>query len=697
MGGWKTKSLPYIVELDNYDCTKHPGVQDPQDMAHPFGWDEISWFAHQPPGYRDYFLDYVVGWLAAHDPVGHLEMPLMRCLCDSAFPKLGRAPTHFYSASSGLTEREGGFGQEDTIARLWGRPSPGSDDSQAQAIGKPRASAQSGFEPPEVIDAMQTWTVSSLQRVFPGSQPPSAAIEAPGLVVALAAHEIESTQLVVRAAQNSSVGISFSMEAGWPTKHLHLEWQQVGYVEVKDIYRPDLIEPEHGPGWWPDPLLPVPRLLATAGEACVVWITVSADVACPSGIFTASVALESADGTRRSIALAVEVFGFALPTVFKLRTAIDFDRKKLSAVYANTFDVPGRMARSPAWIANMTRVYEDWMLRELRFNPGNIYGSERVPVERLKVLRKLGLNAFNLPLPWKAQLALALQNISAPGGYLDELQQAGLLPLASAYGFDESDDLTTMQAAFEQVQRVTNGRLPTFTTAHLNQTVACLDKFHVDALCPLSSWLGRTPVKSNTSQLEAEKTIWTYTSLQPYTKQGYNNLRLDNTLLQARLLGWYMWITNVSGFLYWGVNQWNLGYAHRNTTITAPPIDAASLVSVKLPYSEWNVATCPEFPTDSSWCKKLSWLQGDGRLLYAGANGPISSQRLAALRDGLEDAQYLTMAAAKVGRAAVQAAIADVVTSLTEHGTSTSRALETRRAMAALIGDTDDRRRLLHG
>ena len=133
------------------------------------------------------------------------------------------------------------------------------------------------------------------------------------------------------------------------------------------------------------------------------------------------------------------------------------------------------------------------------------------------------------------------------------------------------------------------------------------------------------------------------------------------------------------------MNQWNLGYANRNTTITAPPIDAASLASVKLPYSEWNVATCPEFPTNSTWCKTLSWLQGDGRLLYAGADGPISSQRLAALRDGLEDAQYLAMAAAKVGRAAVQVAIADVATSLTEHGTSVSGVLEVRRALAGLI------------
>ena len=167
------------------------------------------------------------------------------------------------------------------------------------------------------------------------------------------------------------------------------------------------------------------------------------------------VALETADGQHKSVSLSVEVFGFALPTVFKLRTAIDFDRKKLSAVYDNAFNVPGRKSRSPAWIANMTRVYEDWMLRELRFNPGNICeysrngcsshlsmwsltqpllrtdGSDGVSVERLSAQHELGLNAFNVPLPWKTKLAAALQNISAPGGYLDQLEEAGLLQFAS--------------------------------------------------------------------------------------------------------------------------------------------------------------------------------------------------------------------------------------------------------------------------
>ena len=28
----------FLVELDNYDCSDHPGIQDPNDLSHPFGW-----------------------------------------------------------------------------------------------------------------------------------------------------------------------------------------------------------------------------------------------------------------------------------------------------------------------------------------------------------------------------------------------------------------------------------------------------------------------------------------------------------------------------------------------------------------------------------------------------------------------------------------------------------------------------------
>ena len=73
--------LDDMVELDNYDCTNHPGIQYPNDTYHPYGYDEISWYAHQPESYRNSWVQYVVTWLVSNDNAGHLEMPEIRVLC----------------------------------------------------------------------------------------------------------------------------------------------------------------------------------------------------------------------------------------------------------------------------------------------------------------------------------------------------------------------------------------------------------------------------------------------------------------------------------------------------------------------------------------------------------------------------------------------------------------------------------------
>ena len=91
--GWTTTSLPYIVELDNYGCTNHPGVQLANDTFHPFGWDEISWFAHQPSSYRSYFLHYAAGWLAANDPKGMSSVSMIRNFCRAFSPDTDTSST----------------------------------------------------------------------------------------------------------------------------------------------------------------------------------------------------------------------------------------------------------------------------------------------------------------------------------------------------------------------------------------------------------------------------------------------------------------------------------------------------------------------------------------------------------------------------------------------------------------------------
>ena len=52
------------------------------------------------------------------------------------------------------------------------------------------------------------------------------------------------------------------------------------------------------------------------------------------------------------------------------------------------------------------------------------------------------------------------------------------------------------------------------------------------------------------------------------------------------------------------------------------------------PFLKWSISTSEP----DGW---IPWLHGDGRMLYAGREGPIGSIRLDNIRDGLEDYEYL--------------------------------------------------------
>jgi hypothetical protein len=72
--GWDCEHLPYLVELDNYGVSRHPG-EPGQGADWVWGYDEISWFANQGHAYRGQWLRYAWDWLKKTDPSGYFEMP----------------------------------------------------------------------------------------------------------------------------------------------------------------------------------------------------------------------------------------------------------------------------------------------------------------------------------------------------------------------------------------------------------------------------------------------------------------------------------------------------------------------------------------------------------------------------------------------------------------------------------------------
>ncbi|NOW93508.1 hypothetical protein [Mucilaginibacter sp. SG564] len=114
--GWTCEHLPYLVEFDNYGVSKKPGQENVGDI--PFwvwGYDEISWFAHQNKAYRTQWLHYAYDWLKKTDPNGHLEMPGGRQTTSPLDKK------RWYYANNPGNAVPDGHGDEDTIRDIWGK------------------------------------------------------------------------------------------------------------------------------------------------------------------------------------------------------------------------------------------------------------------------------------------------------------------------------------------------------------------------------------------------------------------------------------------------------------------------------------------------------------------------------------------------------------------------------------------------
>jgi hypothetical protein len=114
--GWTCEHLPYLVELDNYGVSQHPGEPNAKgEFNWVWGYDEITWFAHQNKAYRAGWLQYAWDWVRRTDPNGWLEMPGSRTAV---------APdSNWYFANDPSPAVPTGLGDEEAIRSVWRRDS----------------------------------------------------------------------------------------------------------------------------------------------------------------------------------------------------------------------------------------------------------------------------------------------------------------------------------------------------------------------------------------------------------------------------------------------------------------------------------------------------------------------------------------------------------------------------------------------
>jgi hypothetical protein len=110
--GWTCEHLPYLVEIDNWGVSRQPGKPGAGGIW-VWGYDEITWFAHQPKQYRADWLRYAWDWVRRTDANGYLQMPGSRTL---------RSPgddLRWYHANNPSAALPKGLGDEDAIRAVW--------------------------------------------------------------------------------------------------------------------------------------------------------------------------------------------------------------------------------------------------------------------------------------------------------------------------------------------------------------------------------------------------------------------------------------------------------------------------------------------------------------------------------------------------------------------------------------------------
>ena len=497
------------------------------------------------------------------------------------------------------------------------------------------------------------WTTTSMERIFPYSLPRLKSddatgipegnhlaeetielrrrLESPTASLELARNEYESFQIGVLSPvdlKGTTVACSDLVSRENPDNRIdrkHVDWKQVGFVRA-DRITPHPKETEGLPGWWPDPLLPVEQFDVPAGQTQPVWITVFAPKETVPGVYHGTISLIPQNAPKTDIPLVVTVWDIELPDEGHLKNAFALMDGYLEHVYDMRPTTP-----------ELRKRYGDFMLRH-RLTPEGDISRTRLPVlDELEYYRGRGLGAFNilnmvedrgsgtwvcnsLPKVYTPEFKKAVLEKLDP--YVEELRKRGLSQQAYIYTFDErGEDYAEIMADFFGMVKERFPEVSTLTTSYITKDILGMQSLHTDWMCPLTSAYHFDEAEKCR---EAGMQVWSYICCGP--RYPYANIMCRFPLMESRVFPWQAYHQKMDGLLYWGVNIW-----HRaNNT----PIDPG-----RGPFLEWSVESFDSIP-----------IYGDGILIYAGTDGqPIGSIRLANLRDGFEDYEYLHLLGEKKG------------------------------------------------
>lgn len=443
------------------------------------------------------------------------------------------------------------------------------------------------------------WFESSLEKLHPQDVPVPTGTLDPVVRIAMARNERESFQLAVRPPEGKSlldcrivVGDLECEGGGGTIPASDVAVYRVGWCPVRI--------PSHfeGPtGLFPDPLLPVRAFTLTGGATQPFWFTVCARNTTPPGVYRGRIELRSPDLEPVVLTVQATVHPFELPVTPALKT--DFGYWPRTAL-AQAQRLGGRADQTALDRAYLENALEHRVtLRDLAQLPPespNYADALEGFARRLPELRARGATTF----------AVSPSLLEFP----DHLQQANAFVVRHDLrkrAFCPIGDMPPRPAwprLFERMQawKDVAPDIPMMATTY------GLSPFLPEALdiwavhLPMLDTVNNRPILERASQ---GGEVWFFVNHEP--ARPYGNLLVDFRAIEHRILPWQAWALGMKGFHYRAIN---------------------AIEKDRDPYDGLD---------------DITPVNGDGFLVYPGADGPVNSIRWEILRDGIDDYDYLVI------------------------------------------------------
>lgn len=179
--------------------------------------------------------------------------------------------------------------------------------------------------------------------------------------------------------------------------------------------------------------------------------------------------------------------------------------------------------------------------------------------------------------------------------------------------------------------------------------------------------------------IDAGKEYWGYHCIEPSGAHNLNTF-IEKPLIDARLLFWYAAGRRYQGWLFWATDLWK-DCKEKDVKHHVMGLGNAS-----------HPALLDFDPASYIWCPALPniWVNGDGYITYPGVHGPINTQRLEGIRDGLEDWEMFRLLQPDAPKSDDRSAITNFTNQLVPKATYTEKPgdallLETLRRSALTL------------